>query len=85
MSYISIFLNAHKAGQSQNIKQERKVYKKQDIEIRVPSMGETISTTNKEYSKAVYYMTFNNNETHLMIYYQNIDNQLIRLNYDPSG
>jgi len=32
-------------------------------------MGETISTNNKEYSKAVYYMTFNNTETHLMIYY----------------
>lgn len=85
-SYIAIYNNqTSKHNVQGNLKLDRRQYKKDQYEIKVPSLEDTINTDNNQYSKAVYHMTFDSKEQYLMLYYQNIDNMQIRQNYDLKG
>ncbi len=54
-------------------------------DIRCPSIYESYRTDANAYGCAVYFMTFSDEGTYLLIYYQLIDNYLVRVNHDSQG
>lgn len=88
--YIHIFYNLSKSQSLQpnilNSQGSKMLFQKCEEQIRISNMNENIiHQSNRECSKAVYSMCFSDCDDYLLVYYQNIDNQLIRMNYDNNG
>lgn len=76
-SFIHIFRSKQRPGG----KKESANYQRH-IEIKCPSLYESYSTDSNAYGCAVYFMTFSKNDDYLLIYYQLVDNYLVRINHD---
>ncbi|EGR29518.1 PH domain protein [Ichthyophthirius multifiliis] len=81
-SYISIYTN--RASHKNKGRNEKNTYQKL-IDIRCPSVYESYRTDSNAYGCAVYFMTFSKDEDFLLIYYQLVDNYLVRINHDQQG
>jgi hypothetical protein len=48
-------------------------------------MYENYATDQSQYGVGVYFMVFSKDQSYLLLYYQIIDSQHIRVNNDPNG
>lgn len=64
--------------------QDKSLYSK-FTDIKNPSIYENYVTDQSQYGVGVHFMVFSNDENYLLLYYQLIDNQHLRINNDPNG
>ncbi|KAL4455920.1 hypothetical protein ABPG73_008674 [Tetrahymena malaccensis] len=83
-SFIQIFKSKQRLGGIASNKKDNANYQKY-IEIKCPSVYESYRTDSNAYGCAVYFMTFSINDDFLLIYYQLVDNYLVRINHDQQG
>jgi len=86
-SYITIYSNKASSSKANKPKGSDKNLYTKYLDIRSPSTYESYRTESNAYGCAVYYMTFSSDEkkSFLLIYYQLVDNYLVRVNHDSQG
>jgi hypothetical protein len=83
-SFISVYINQFSNQKSKFQSQDRSLYSKY-TDIKNPSMYENYATDQSQYGVGVYFMVFSKDQSYLLLYYQIIDSQHIRVNNDPNG